>query len=77
VAVMQALTPELERCAGDTHGLARLTMTVSGRGRVMHVLVGGDFDGTPEGSCIAKAARSAQFPTFEQASMKLTYPARL
>jgi hypothetical protein len=41
---------------------------------VTHVLVGGDFAGTTEGSCIARAVRGARFPAFKQERFRILYP---
>jgi hypothetical protein len=37
-------------------------------------VVGGDFAGTPEGSCIARVARTAQFVRFAKPRFRVIYP---
>jgi len=43
-------------------------------GRVSNVTVSGAFQGTPVGTCVARAARSARFPRFSRASFSVTFP---
>ena len=44
---------------------------------VATAVVGGDFAGSPEGSCIAKTVKQAQFPQFSKPAFKFTYPVQL
>ena len=77
VSALEQVRPALLACVGDRHGLASVRLTVSPTGRVRHAVVTGDFDGTPEGSCIARTVRSAQFPPFTQESFSVRYPFQL
>jgi len=61
-------------CVGDTHGVAEVVLTVKNTGRVSHAVVGGDFAGTPEGSCIARTVRKTRLQPFLRPSFTLVYP---
>jgi hypothetical protein len=73
---MEGLMPALRNCTGATHGDAELKLTVRSSGAVSYALVGGDYAGTPEGSCLAQTLRQASFPAFSDPVLRLTYPAR-
>jgi hypothetical protein len=76
-AVVSALAPvraAVRACAPGQRGVAQVDLTVSGNGKVTHAVVGGDFSGTPEGSCIARAVRSARFEPFKQPRFRVIYP---
>ncbi len=77
VTAMDRVLPELTRCVGEKHGAATVTMTVRSSGAVTYALVGGSFAGTPEGSCIARVIRQAQFPAFSDPSIRVSYPFQL
>ncbi len=75
--VLAALAPiraAVRACARDMHGTAQLDVTVANTGFVTYAVVGGDFAGTPEGSCIARAARGAQFVPFKKPRFRVIYP---
>ena len=74
---MNAILPELSRCAGGMGGVADITLTVQSTGRVSYAMVSGDFAGTPEGSCLARAVKSAKFPPFKEAFLRVNYPIQL
>jgi len=74
IAAIDGVRPMLQSCAAARHGAALAHITVAGSGRVTHAIVSGAFAGTPEGSCIARAIRGAQFPAFAQAKIELSYP---
>ena len=60
------------------HDRLRFAITVAGAtGRVTNATVGGQFAGTPVGSCIARAVRGASFPRFQRATFTINYPFRL
>ena len=61
-SVMQGLLPEVSSCANGRRGSVPVDVIVQPSGRVTSATVTGAFQGTPEGSCIARAVRSAQFP---------------
>lgn len=71
------IQPELSACTQGKHGLTSVDATVVNTGRVARALVDGVFKGTPEGSCIARAVRSASFPRFSQPSLRVSYPLSL
>lgn len=75
--VLNALVPELQKCVGDRGGDAEVTLTVRSAGLVSYSVVGGQYAGTPEGSCIARAVKAAKFPAFSEPTLRITYPFRL
>ena len=74
IAAMRAIQPLVSACAEERHGVATVEITVGSSGRVRSALVTGDFAGTPEGSCVARAVRRARFPQFTQPTFEITYP---
>jgi hypothetical protein len=74
IAALEPLRGAMAQCAGSKRGIAQLDITVSGAGLVTHAVVAGDFAGTPEGSCIARAARNAQFTAFQKPRFRVIYP---
>ena len=75
--VLSALAPiraAVAACAHGQRGVAQLDITVANTGAVTHAIVGGDFSGTAEGSCIARTARSAQFVPFKKPRFRVIYP---
>jgi cytoskeletal protein RodZ len=74
VTRLESVRPAVHACAAGRSGVADLDVTIAHTGLVMHVLVGGDFAGTTEGSCIARAVRQARFPAFKQERFRLLYP---
>jgi cytoskeletal protein RodZ len=71
---LESVRPAVHACAAGRSGVADLDITIAHTGTVMHVLVGGDFAGTTEGTCIARAVRQAHFPAFKQERFRLLYP---
>jgi hypothetical protein len=61
-------------CAEGHNGVAEVDLTIAANGVVTNALVGGDFGGTPQGSCIARAVRKARFPTFKQDRYRVLFP---
>jgi hypothetical protein len=55
-------------------GMASVNVTIQKSGAVSSATVGGAFAGTPTGSCVEKAVKSASFPKFKGSPMSLTYP---
>jgi hypothetical protein len=74
VAALEPLRPAIAECSRGARGVAQLDITVSSSGAVSHAVVGGDFAGTAEGSCIARAARGAQFTPFKKPRFRVIYP---
>jgi hypothetical protein len=77
VASLNAVAGELQRCVGDRHGVAEVTLTVRPAGFVSYAVVSGTYAGTSEGSCIARAVRAAKFPAFSDPTLRVTYPFEL
>ncbi|MDD9933540.1 MAG: hypothetical protein OXT09_08055, partial [Myxococcales bacterium] len=74
VAALSKVQRAVRACAPGQRGVAQVDLTVSGVGKVTHAIVGGDFAGTPEGSCIARAVRGARFTPFKQPRFRVVYP---
>lgn len=70
----EKIRDQISSCAAGKHGIVTLNATIVGAGRLSGVLVDGVFKGTPEGSCMARAARAASFPPFSQSTLKVSYP---
>ncbi len=76
--VMESLRPAIAECAAGGHGLTYLQLNVTPAGRALAPRVSGPFAGSPEGSCMARAARTATFPAFDgDEAVTLRYPYRL
>lgn len=77
-AAIAAVQPAVSACAQGQHGLATTSITVAGpTGRVSNVNVTGQFAGTPQGTCVARAVRGARFPRFRQDQFTISFPFRL
>jgi len=74
---MEAVRSAVAACAAGLPGIAEVHVTVAGDGRVRHAQLRGHFAGRPEGSCMARAVRTARFPEFRQEPFKVAYPYRL
>lgn len=74
LAALEPLRPAVARCVQGQHGIAQLDITVINTGAVTHAVVAGDFAGTPEGSCIALAARDAKFAPFQKPRFRVIFP---
>ncbi|WP_236519372.1 hypothetical protein [Sandaracinus amylolyticus] len=78
MAAMARVQPSVSACGQGAHGTATVAIIVAGdSGRVTSANVSGEFAGTPVGSCVARAVRSARFDRFERATFSVTYPFRL
>jgi hypothetical protein len=73
-SVMQSVEPAVRACAGERHGTAQVDVVVQGTGRVTSATITGNFQGSPEGSCIARAVRGARFPQFTGEALRFRYP---
>jgi hypothetical protein len=73
---MASVTPAVAACGPD-HGVATVQITVAHTGRVANAVVSGPLAGTPTGSCVARAVRTARFPEFSRETFALTYPFRI
>lgn len=74
---LDVVRPQVSACTGGKHGVAEVDLTVLSAGDVSHVVVTGDFAGTPEGSCIAREVRAARFSPFLKPRFRLIYPFQL
>jgi hypothetical protein len=68
---------ELARCAGGKTGVVEIQATILSSGRISTAMIGGAFEGTAEGSCMAQAARLASFGPFSQPMLKVRFPMAL
>jgi len=77
--VMNSIQGEVHQCSVDTgkKGIVNIRATIVPSGRVRTVRVTGMFAGTPAGDCVAKAVRSAVFPTFVGQPQPVNYPVAL
>lgn len=73
-AGLESVRGSVQSCAAGIHGRALLNVTISGAGRVTYASVEGAFAGTPQGSCMARAVRAAQFPQFASPQLRVSYP---
>lgn len=71
---LRGFRPALESCAGGVPGLAEVELKVTGSGRVAHALVRGNFRGSPQGSCMARALRGLRFPRFADEQLNVSFP---
>jgi predicted Zn finger-like uncharacterized protein len=64
VTAMKGVQPKVQACANQfkAPGTAMATISVASGGRVSSVNVTGKFAGTPTGTCVEAAAKSAKFP---------------
>jgi len=71
---LDRIRSNVQACAEGRNGVAEVDLTIAANGIVTNALVGGDFGGTPQGSCIARAVRKARFPTFKQDRYRVLFP---
>jgi len=74
---LQQIEPAVLACSAGAHGMVFANVTVASSGRVSHGTIEGAFAGTPQGSCMARALRTASFPEFSAQSFSVKYPFRL
>ena len=74
--VLDGVAPQVYACFGEEHGLAEVVVVAASSGRVTTATVSGRFAGTPVGSCIARAVRSARFPEFTNPRFEVHYEYR-
>jgi hypothetical protein len=77
LGAIQSVEPTVRACATAEHGTASVRIVVAGSGRVTIAQVSGQFAGTPVGSCVARAVRTARFPEFSSDRFEVTYPFQL
>jgi hypothetical protein len=73
-AALDEKRTEIVACAAGQRGVAEVDLTVASAGNVTYAVVGGDFAGTPAGSCIARVVRSAKFAPFSKPRFRVIYP---
>jgi hypothetical protein len=71
---LESVRGQLQSCAAGAHGRTTANVTISGAGRVTYATIEGAFAGTPQGSCMARALRGAQFPQFQSPQLRVRYP---
>lgn len=72
---MGSVAKQAQACY-DQHGVAghvKIKATVDPSGKVTKADATGEFAGTPTGSCVAAAAKSASFPEWSGAPMTISY----
>ncbi len=74
VAGFNSVRDEVVACASGGGGVAPIEATIVSDGRITHATVGGYYQGTPQGSCIARALRKARFAPFGRESIKVAFP---
>lgn len=74
VAGFNSVRAEVLACANGGGGVAPIEATVVGSGHITHANVGGYYQGTPAGSCIARVLRKARFAAFSGESIKVSFP---
>jgi len=72
-ASLNHMRSAIQLCTDGRTGVAELDLTIHGSGTVAHALVGGDFAGTPQGSCIARTLRGASFAPFQKPKFRVLY----
>jgi hypothetical protein len=74
VKAMMGVQPKVKDCFNQykVPGTAMMTIKVARGGRVSDASVGGKFAGTPTGTCLESAAKSAKFPPTE--AQTIQYP---
>jgi hypothetical protein len=78
LTALRSVSDAVAQCGGGQHGSAMTTITVSGStGRVSNAQVTGQFAGTPIGTCVARAVRTARFPRFRRDTFQVSFPYRI
>lgn len=74
---MKAVQPRVKECYNQykVPGIANVSIAVSKGGRIASASVSGKFAGTPSGSCVEAAAKTAKFPPCE--AMSFPWPFQL
>jgi len=74
--VMRGIKPQVMSCSTrhGAKGLARVQVVIATSGRVKSAKVLGELSRSPGGTCIAKAARGARFPSFSGKPVTIIYP---
>jgi len=77
VSAMKAVQPRVKECYNQykVPGIANVSISVSKGGRIASASVTGKFAGTPSGTCVEAAAKTARFPPCE--AMSFPWPFQL
>jgi len=77
VSAMKAVQPRVKECYNQYKlaGIANVSISISKGGRVASATVTGKFAGTPSGTCVEAAAKTAKFPPCE--AMSFPWPFQL
>jgi predicted Zn finger-like uncharacterized protein len=77
VSAMKAVQPRVKECFNQykVAGIANVSISISKGGRVASASVTGKFAGTPSGTCVEAAAKTAKFPPCE--AMSFPWPFQL
>jgi hypothetical protein len=77
VSAMKAVQPRVKECYNQYKipGIANVSISVSKGGRIASASVTGKFAGTPSGTCVEAAAKTAKFPPCE--AMSFPWPFQL
>jgi len=77
VSAMKAVQPRVKECYNQykVAGIANVSISISKGGRVASATVTGKFAGTPSGTCVEAAAKTAKFPPCE--AMSFPWPFQL
>jgi hypothetical protein len=70
---MSGISGKAQGCYKGTQGTAMVKLTVAPTGKVSKVSVAGQFAGSPEGSCVESAVKSASFPPWDGGPQSFTY----
>ncbi|MCA9602347.1 MAG: hypothetical protein KC417_09995 [Myxococcales bacterium] len=76
-AALMAVRPSVMACAEGRHGKSTVEVSVAPSGRVRTATVHGTFEGSSEGSCMARAVRTAKFPAFSRDTFVVSFPYQL
>jgi predicted Zn finger-like uncharacterized protein len=77
VAGMNSVKPKIQACYNEykVQGMAMVNVVIGKSGKVSSATVSGKFAGTPTGSCVEKAVKSASFPPSD--GLTTPYPFQL
>jgi len=77
VSAMKAVQPKVKECYNQfkVPGIANVSIAVAKGGRISSATVAGKFAGTPSGTCVEAAAKTAKFPPCE--AMSFPWPFQL
>ena len=73
-SALRGVSAQVRACGAGEHGSAPVSVVFRSSGAVSNATVGGQFAGTPVGSCVARAVRGARVPPFRNASFSVTFP---